>query len=72
VLDLDVVLWSGGAYAAPTLTIPHPLFRTRAFVLSPAAAIASAWRDPVTGATLRQLHARLTGPRALPKRDGGQ
>jgi 2-amino-4-hydroxy-6-hydroxymethyldihydropteridine diphosphokinase len=72
VLDLDIILWSGGAYTAPTLTIPHPLFRERAFVLDPAAAIASDWRDPLTGATVRQLHARLTGQRALPKRAGGQ
>lgn len=72
VLDLDVVLWSGGAYASGALTIPHPLFRERAFVLTPAAAIAPAWRDPLTGRTLRQLRARLTGPRPLPKRAGGQ
>jgi 2-amino-4-hydroxy-6-hydroxymethyldihydropteridine diphosphokinase len=72
VLDLDVVLWSGGPYASPALTIPHPLFRTRAFVLAPALAVAPAWRDPLTGATVRQLHARLTRQHALPKRDGGQ
>jgi 2-amino-4-hydroxy-6-hydroxymethyldihydropteridine diphosphokinase len=72
VLDLDVILWSGGAYAAAALTIPHPLFRARAFVLTPALAVAPAWRDPLTGATVRQLHARLTGQAALPKRDGGQ
>ena len=65
VLDLDVILWSGGPFAAPSLTIPHPLFRTREFVLAPAVAIAPAWRDPVTGRTLRQLRARLTRPRAL-------
>ena len=65
VLDLDVILWSGGAHAEPGLIIPHPLFRTRDFVLAPAARIAPAWRDPVTGLTVRQLHARLTRPRAL-------
>lgn len=64
VLDLDLVLWSVGPFAAPGLTIPHPLFRDRAFVLAPAALIAPAWRDPVTGLTVRQLHARLTRPRA--------
>jgi 2-amino-4-hydroxy-6-hydroxymethyldihydropteridine diphosphokinase len=64
VLDLDVILWSGGAYAEPGLTIPHPLFRTRDFVLAPAARIAPTWRDPVTGLTVRQLHAQLTRPRA--------
>jgi len=61
VLDLDVVLWSGGAYAGAALTIPHPLFRTRSFVLNPALTVAAGWRDPLTGLTVRQLHARLTG-----------
>src|SRR5699024_4381406 len=36
-LDLDVILWSGGPYVSPQLTIPHPLFRQREFVLRPAA-----------------------------------
>ena len=53
-------LWSGGPYVDRSLTIPHPLFRERDFVLGPASAIAPHWRDPVTGLTLRQLHARLT------------
>jgi 2-amino-4-hydroxy-6-hydroxymethyldihydropteridine diphosphokinase len=65
VLDLDIVLWSGGPYVDGTLTIPHPLFRERDFVLGPASAIAPHWRDPVTGLTLGQLHARLTGRRPL-------
>jgi 2-amino-4-hydroxy-6-hydroxymethyldihydropteridine diphosphokinase len=60
VLDLDIVLWSGGPYASPALTIPHNLFRERRFVLDPALAVAPDWRDPITGLTLRQLHARLT------------
>jgi 2-amino-4-hydroxy-6-hydroxymethyldihydropteridine diphosphokinase len=65
VLDLDIVLWSGGPYVDGTLTIPHPLFRERDFVLGPASTIAPHWRDPVTGLTLGQLHARLTGRRPL-------
>jgi len=60
VLDLDIVLWTGGAFVAPGLVVPHPEFRRRGFVLAPAATIAPAWRDPVTVLTLRQLHARLT------------
>lgn len=72
VLDLDIVLWSGGPFGSTALTIPHPLFRERAFVLNPAAMIAPAWRDPLTGLTVRQLHARLTGHRPLPKRIGGR
>ncbi len=67
VLDLDIVLWSGGAFASDQLTIPHPLFRERAFVLLPAAKVAGDWRDPLTGLTVRQLHARLTRARPLPR-----
>ncbi|MBV1691018.1 2-amino-4-hydroxy-6-hydroxymethyldihydropteridine diphosphokinase [Novosphingobium sp. G106] len=66
VLDLDIVLWSGGAWSSPPLTIPHPAFRTRRFVLGPAAAIAPRWRDPLTALTVRHLLARLTRPRPLP------
>jgi 2-amino-4-hydroxy-6-hydroxymethyldihydropteridine diphosphokinase len=58
VLDLDIVLWSGGPWAGERLVVPHREFRARAFVLTPAARIAPAWRDPVTGLTVRQLAAR--------------
>ena len=67
VLDLDVVLWSGGAWSSPGLTVPHPEFRQRSFVLNPAKIIAGTWRDPVTGLSLRQLQARLTRPRPPPR-----
>jgi 2-amino-4-hydroxy-6-hydroxymethyldihydropteridine diphosphokinase len=66
VLDLDIVLWSGGAWSSSGLTVPHRNFRARTFVLRPAVAIAPAWRDPFSGLTLRQLLARLTRPRPLP------
>ena len=58
VLDLDIVLWSGGAWSSPGLTIPHLEFRWRGFVLGPAAAIVPDWRDPLTGLSLRQLYRR--------------
>jgi 2-amino-4-hydroxy-6-hydroxymethyldihydropteridine diphosphokinase len=67
VLDLDVVLWSGGPFVLPGLVIPHPLFRERDFVLGPAAYIAPGWRDPVSGLRLAHLHARLTRCRPLPR-----
>jgi len=66
VLDLDVILWSGGMWGAPDLVVPHRSFRERDFVLRPAAALAPDWRDPVGGLTLRQLFNRLTRPRPLP------
>ncbi|HSG35482.1 MAG TPA: 2-amino-4-hydroxy-6-hydroxymethyldihydropteridine diphosphokinase [Sphingomonadaceae bacterium] len=65
VIDLDIVLWDGGPFVSKGLVIPHPRFRTRAFVLGPAAEAAPDWRDPVSGLTLRQLNARLTARRPL-------
>ena len=59
VLDLDIILWSGGIVAQADLLVPHPRFRSRRFVLGPAAQIAPAWRDPLSRLTLRQLAARL-------------
>ncbi len=59
-LDLDIVLWSGGGWADDRLTVPHAEFRKRDFVLRPAARIAPAWRDPLTGLTLKHLLTRLT------------
>ena len=59
VIDLDIILWSGGAWSDSRLTIPHRQFRRRGFVLVPLAAIAPSWRDPLTGLSVRQLAARL-------------
>lgn len=55
VLDLDIILWSGGIWAGGSLAVPHPEFRKRRFVLRPLAEIAPDWRDPVTGRSIRQL-----------------
>jgi 2-amino-4-hydroxy-6-hydroxymethyldihydropteridine diphosphokinase len=67
VLDLDIILWSGGPYAARDLVIPHDAFRQRAFVLQPASRIAARWRDPLTGLSIRHLTARLTRRRPAPR-----
>ena len=47
VLDLDLILWSGGKWRSRRLTIPHPELEARDFVLQPLAAIAPGW--PVRG-----------------------
>jgi 2-amino-4-hydroxy-6-hydroxymethyldihydropteridine diphosphokinase len=67
VLDLDIVLWSGGAWRTKALTIPHAAFALRRFVLDPACAIAPDWRTAPDGLTLAHHQARLTRPRPLPR-----
>jgi len=67
VIDLDIVLWSGGAWSEPGLTVPHAAFRQRAFVLLPMVAVAGGWRDPVTGRSVRQLAAQLTRRAPAPR-----
>ncbi|MFZ5748813.1 MAG: 2-amino-4-hydroxy-6-hydroxymethyldihydropteridine diphosphokinase [Pseudomonadota bacterium] len=68
VIDIDIILWSGGCWASTGLVVPHPRFRERDFVLTPASAIAPDWRDPVSGRSLRQLAARLAKPRKVDRR----
>lgn len=65
VLDLDIILWSGGIVADSVLSIPHPEFRRRTFVLGPVTQIAGDWRDPITGLAIKHLNARLTKPRPI-------
>ena len=72
VLDLDIVLWSGGVWrsgfpGARGLTVPHAAFRTRTFVLGPACALTPNWRDPHSNLSIRQLHIRLTRRRPAPR-----
>ena len=57
VLDLDIVLWSGGKFRSRRLTIPHPQLARRSFVLQPLSAIAPGWR--VGGLSVRHLAHRL-------------
>lgn len=57
VLDLDIVLWSGGKFRSRRLAIPHPQIARRSFVLGPLATIAPGWR--MGSFTVRHLHHRL-------------
>jgi len=59
VLDLDLVLFGGTICETAELTLPHPRFRERRFVLEPAAEVAPDMVDPVTGKTVRALFEAL-------------
>jgi 2-amino-4-hydroxy-6-hydroxymethyldihydropteridine diphosphokinase len=58
-LDLDLVLYGNTIIHEPGLTVPHPRFRDRAFVLAPLAEIAGEMQDPVTGLTVQELWERI-------------
>jgi len=60
-LDLDLIMYGDAVLTERDLTVPHPRFRERAFVLVPFAEIAPEWRDPGTGLTVAQLLAALRG-----------
>jgi 2-amino-4-hydroxy-6-hydroxymethyldihydropteridine diphosphokinase len=64
VLDLDILLWSGGRWSSATLTVPHPRLPARRFALDPLTEIAPDWRIPGCG-TVRQHAARLTRRRPV-------
>jgi 2-amino-4-hydroxy-6-hydroxymethyldihydropteridine diphosphokinase len=54
-LDLDLILYGDRVIDDDALTVPHPRFRERPFVLGPLADLVPRWRDPVTGRTLAAL-----------------
>ena len=59
-LDLDLILFGDAVVAEPGLTVPHPRFRERRFVLEPLAEIAPEFGDPVTGKKVSELFAALS------------
>ncbi|WP_325065423.1 2-amino-4-hydroxy-6-hydroxymethyldihydropteridine diphosphokinase [Parerythrobacter jejuensis] len=67
VLDLDLILWSGGSFASKALIIPHAGLPGRDFVLRPAREIAGGWKDPASGLSLAHLAARLTKKKGQPR-----
>lgn len=54
-LDLDLILYGSEIIREDGLTVPHPRFREREFVLAPLAAIAPDMIDPITGKTIADL-----------------
>jgi 2-amino-4-hydroxy-6-hydroxymethyldihydropteridine diphosphokinase len=60
-VDLDLILVGPVVCRSSSVTLPHPRFRERPFVLGPAAEVAPGLRDPLSGLTLRQLAERAGG-----------
>ncbi len=54
-VDLDLIFYGNEVIEEAALTVPHPRFRTRLFVLEPLAEIAPEWLDPVTRQTVAEL-----------------
>jgi 2-amino-4-hydroxy-6-hydroxymethyldihydropteridine diphosphokinase len=54
-LDLDLILFGKERIAEPGLTVPHPRFRERLFVLEPLADLAPDLVDPESGRTISDL-----------------
>ena len=48
-LDLDLIFHSAHVMRSTELTLPHPRYRDREFVLAPLRELALHWVDPVTG-----------------------
>lgn len=51
-IDVDIILYGDVQMATPELTIPHPRYKERRFVLDPLIEIAPNLRDPVSGRLL--------------------
>ncbi|QSJ20807.1 2-amino-4-hydroxy-6-hydroxymethyldihydropteridine diphosphokinase [Nostoc sp. UHCC 0702] len=54
-LDLDLLLYDDIILDTPTLQIPHPRMRERAFVLVPLAEIAPDWIEPISQRVIKDL-----------------
>ena len=61
-LDIDIIFYGDRILKTPGLTIPHPEFRNRRFVLEPLAEIAPDFVDPVGRKSIRHLLENVNDP----------
>ena len=66
-IDLDIILYGDLVMETPELTIPHPRFTERAFVLIPLLEIAPELRHPVSGDRIRDMATRVEGQDGVKK-----
>lgn len=54
-IDIDILFYGNFMIDRPELTVPHPRFADRRFVLAPMADLAPDFRDPASKRTMREL-----------------
>lgn len=64
-IDLDLILYGEVQMETDELTLPHPRYRQRRFVLAGLAELAPALRDPVTEETMADLLANVDDSSAV-------
>lgn len=52
-IDLDIIFYENWVLSSEILTLPHPRYRERAFVLQPLLEVLPEWRDPRTGVRVK-------------------
>ena len=60
-IDIDILLYGNAVIRTEELQIPHPRYGERRFTLAPLAELNPGLRDPVTGRTVAEMLAGLTG-----------
>lgn len=65
IIDLDLILHGVTIIRSRTLSIPHPRYLTRGFVLAPFSELGLAWSDPVSGGVLPAGRGDYEGVRRL-------
>lgn len=68
-IDIDLIAYGDLALRAPDLTVPHPRYAERSFVLEPLMEIAPGWRDPVDGRAIADIVAGLREPSRIQRLD---
>ena len=63
-IDIDILLYGNSVVKTEDLEIPHPRYRDRRFTLAPLAELNPGLRDPVSGQTMAEMLAALTGQTA--------
>ncbi len=58
-IDIDILLFGSSVIEIPSLTIPHPKFHERRFVLEPLSEIAPEARHPALKRSIRELRDAL-------------